>query len=131
VHSDGSRSGGHLDRPLLEIVGYDTDQAAPSGVLDETGCAQPALFAIQYELALLWRSWGIESAAIVGHSLGEYVGACIAGVLSLEDALRLVATRALLMQSLPRNGVMAAVFAREERVRAAIAPIAQQRSRLR
>jgi myxalamid-type polyketide synthase MxaC len=114
--------GEHLDRPLLEIVGYDNGQPAPPGILDETGCTQPALFAVEYALASLWRSWGIEPAAIVGHSLGEYVGACIAGVLSLEDALRLVALRSRLMQSLPRNGAMAVVFAGEDRVQAAIAP---------
>ena len=117
--------GEHLDRPLPEIVGYDTDQPAPPGLLEETGCAQPALFALEYALASLWRSWGIEPAAIVGHSLGEYVGACVAGVLSLEDALRLVATRSRLMQSLPRNGAMAAVFAAEDRVHAAVAPFAR------
>jgi acyl transferase domain-containing protein len=117
--------GEHLDRPLLEIVGYETGQPAQEGILDETGCTQPALFAVEYALASLWRSWGIEPAAIVGHSLGEYVGACIAGVLSLEDALRLVATRSRLMQSLPRNGAMAAVFAGEDRVQAAIAPYAK------
>ena len=112
----------HLDRPLQEIVGYDTNCSAPAGILDETGYAQPALFTVEYALASLWRSWGIEPAAIVGHSLGEYVGACVAGVLSLEDALRLVAVRSRLMQSLPRNGAMAAVFAGEDRVRATIAP---------
>jgi acyl transferase domain-containing protein len=114
--------GEHLDRPLQEIVGYDTNSPAPAGILDETRYTQPALFAVEYALASLWRSWGIEPAAIVGHSVGEYVGACIAGVLSLEDALRLVAMRSRLMQSLPRNGAMAAVFADEDRVRATIAP---------
>jgi acyl transferase domain-containing protein len=113
--------GEHLDRSLQEIVGYDQQSPAATGILDETFYTQPALFAIEYALASLWRSWGIEPAAIVGHSLGEYVGACVAGALSLEDALRLVAVRSRLMQSLPRNGAMAAVFADEGRVRAAIA----------
>jgi acyl transferase domain-containing protein len=111
----------HLDRPLQEIVGYDTKSPAREGILDETRYTQPALFAVEYALASLWRSWGIEPAAIVGHSLGEYVGACVAGALSLEDALRLVTLRSRLMHSLPRNGAMAAVFAGEGRVRLAIA----------
>src|SRR5580704_17200083 len=114
--------GEHLDRPLQEIVGYATNSPAPAGILDETRYTQPALFAVEYALASLWRSWGIEPAAIVGHSVGEYVGACVAGALSLEDALRLVAMRSRLMQSLPRNGAMAAVFAEEDRVRATITP---------
>jgi acyl transferase domain-containing protein/aryl carrier-like protein len=114
--------GQHLDRPLQEIVGYNTKVPTPPGILDETRYTQPALFAVEYALASLWRSWGIEPAAIVGHSVGEYVGACISGALRLEDALGLVAMRSRLMQSLPRNGAMAAVFADEERVRAAIAP---------
>ena len=114
--------GEHLDRPLQEIVGYDTDISGPTDILTETRYTQPALFAVEYALASLWRSWGIEPAAIAGHSVGEYVGACVAGALSLEDALRLIATRSRLMQSLPRNGAMAAVFADENRVRATIKP---------
>ena len=114
--------GEHLDRPLQEIVGYATNSPAPTGILDETRYTQPALFAVEYALASLWRSWGIEPAAIVGHSVGEYVGACVAGALTLEDALRLVVMRSRLMQSLPRNGAMAAVFAEEDRVRATITP---------
>jgi acyl transferase domain-containing protein len=115
-------TGKYLDRSLKEIVGYETSSPARPDLLDGTCYAQPALFAVEYALALLWRSWGIEPAAIVGHSLGEYVGACLAGALSLEDALHLVAVRSRLMQSLPRNGAMAAVFAGEGQVRAAIAP---------
>jgi myxalamid-type polyketide synthase MxaC len=112
--------GEHLDRPLQEIVGYAAGSSAPGDTISETRYTQPALFAVEYALALLWRSWGIEPAAIVGHSLGEYVGACVAGALSLEDALRLVAVRSRLMQSLPRNGAMAAVFADEDQVRESI-----------
>ncbi len=112
----------HLDHPLQEIVGYNTQCPAPVGILDEIRCAQPALFVVEYALASLWRSWGIVPAAIVGHGLGEYVGACVAGVLSLEDALRLVVVRSRLMHALPRNGAMAEVCAGEDRVRAIIAP---------
>ena len=112
---------GHLDRPLKEIVGYDDDRVALSSTLNETRFTQPAMFAVEYALACLWRSWGIEPAAIIGHSLGEYVGACVAGVFELEAAMRLVAIRSRLMQDLPRNGAMAAVFAGEDQVRTHIA----------
>lgn len=109
-----------LDLPLQEIIGYGNRASFRAGLLDETRYSQPALFAVEYALASLWRSWGIEPAAVVGHSLGEYVGACVSGVLSLEEALRLVAVRSRLMQALPQNGAMAAVFAGEEFVRAKI-----------
>ena len=114
--------GEHLDRPLQEIVGYNTNDRVPASISDEIRHTEPALFAVEYALASLWRSWGIEPAAIVGHGLGEYVGACVAGALPLEDALRLVAVGSRLMQALPRNGAMAEVRAGEDRLRAVIAP---------
>ena len=90
--------------------------------LDQTDVTQPALFALEYAVAQLWRSWGVEPSAVMGHSVGEYTAACVAGVFSLQDGLKLIAERARLMGALPSGGVMAAVFADEGRVAAALAP---------
>ena len=106
-----------LDRPLLSVLYPEKQTSSP---LDETAYTQPALFALEYALAELWRSWGVRPSFVMGHSVGEYVAACIAGVLSLEDGLKLIAERGRLMQSLPAEGKMAAVFASRERVAAAM-----------
>ncbi|MCL4204445.1 MAG: SDR family NAD(P)-dependent oxidoreductase [Pirellulaceae bacterium] len=97
---------GLLDRPLLSLLDPEV-----GSLLDQTGYTQPVMFALEYALAELWRSWGVEPAALMGHSVGEFAAACIAGVYELEDGLRLIAERARLMQSLPPGGLMAAVFA--------------------
>ncbi len=76
--------------------------------LGQTLIAQPALFVIEYALARLWMEWGIRPQAMIGHSLGEYVAACLAGVFSLEDALTPVAARGRMMQPL-LGGAMVAV----------------------
>ncbi|MEM8640790.1 MAG: beta-ketoacyl synthase N-terminal-like domain-containing protein [Cyanobacteria bacterium P01_G01_bin.54] len=97
-----------LERSLIDLL-YHAE--ADYRELNETRYTQPALFALEYALAKLWQSWGIPCARVIGHSLGEYVAACIAGVFSLEDGLKLVAERGRLMQSLPSTGAMISVFA--------------------
>ena len=83
--------------------------------LRQTELAQPALFAIEYALAKLWMRWGVQPQAMIGHSVGELVAACLAQVFSLEDALAIIAARGRLIQQLP-PGVMLAVRLPEEQV---------------
>jgi acyl transferase domain-containing protein/acyl carrier protein len=108
---------GHLERPLLDVL-YPRD--GESSPLDDTAYTQPALFAIEYALAMLWRSWGVEPDAVMGHSVGEYVAACVSGVFSLEDGLSLIVHRARLMQALSAAGQMVAVQTPEAQAAAAI-----------
>ncbi|ASI68651.1 polyketide synthase [Diaphorobacter nitroreducens] len=84
--------------------------------LAQTAITQPALFVIEYAMAQLWMSWGLKPDAMLGHSIGEYVAACLAGVFSLEDALELVAARGRLIQSTP-SGAMLAVSLPEAELR--------------
>jgi len=100
----------YLEEALTDVLFGNEDY------LHQTAYTQPGLFALEYALSELWQSWGIQPAAVLGHSVGEYVAACVAGVMELEDALRLIAQRGKLMQSLPATGTMAAVFADAETV---------------
>jgi acyl transferase domain-containing protein len=109
----------YLRQSLLSVLYPDSGEFSE---INETAYAQPALFALEYALAEQWRSWGVEPNAVIGHSIGEYVAACVAGVFSLEDGLCLIAERGKLMGSLPREGEMVAIFAEEELVAKAIAP---------
>ncbi|MEW6730835.1 MAG: SDR family NAD(P)-dependent oxidoreductase [Acidobacteriota bacterium] len=92
-------------RSLLYPSECDTAKAAQR--LAQTEFAQPALFTIEYAIAQLWISWGVKPKAMLGHSVGEYVAACLSGVFSLEDALSLVCMRGKLMQSLPVGAMLA------------------------
>ena len=107
----------HLDQPLLSVIYPESREASP---LDQTGYTQPALFALEYALAEMWKSWGIEPTWAMGHSVGEYVAACVAGVFSLEDGLRMIAARGRLMQALPSGGAMVALMTDASRVKQAI-----------
>ncbi len=92
-----------LDRPLLALL-----FGEEAALLDQTRYTQPALFAVEYAMARLWQSWGVEPEVVMGHSVGEYVAACIAGVFTLAEGLRLIAARGRLMQALPEAGGMLA-----------------------
>jgi acyl transferase domain-containing protein/acyl carrier protein len=87
-------------------------------LLKETEHEQVALFALQYALAKMWLSWGVKPSMLLGHSVGEYAAACIAGVFDLDAALQLLCCRGRLMQALPENGAMVAVYAGQEQVQA-------------
>jgi acyl transferase domain-containing protein/acyl carrier protein len=108
---------------LKSVLRTGTTTDAP---IHEIAWTQPALFALEYALTELWRSWGVEPAAVIGHSVGEYAAACAAGVFPLEDGLRLIAHRGRLMQALPPGGMMAAVFAPVDDVVAAVALVADR-----
>jgi acyl transferase domain-containing protein/acyl carrier protein len=97
-----------VPRPLLEVLFANDVEAGEA--LRHTSFAQPALFAVEMGLARLWHSWGIEPDVVLGHSVGQYAAACVAGVFSLEDGARLMAERGRLFGSLPEGGRMAAVF---------------------
>jgi acyl transferase domain-containing protein/acyl carrier protein len=101
-------------RALLRRGGAEADPAASR--LAETAVAQPVFFVVEYALARLLMSWGIQPQAMIGYSIGEYVAACLAGVLTLDDALTVVARRARLIQELPA-GAMLAVPLAEDQVR--------------
>ncbi len=104
-----------LEKPLLDVI-FDVDGPDADETLRQTSYAQPALFAVEMGLAALWQSWGFEPDVVLGHSVGQYSAACVAGVFGLEDGARLMAERGRLFGSLPAGGRMAAVFTAADRV---------------
>ena len=110
----------YLEDGLLDVIFAQDSDAA---LVNRTDYTQPALFAVEYALAELLKSWGIAPDAVIGHSLGEFVAACAADVMTLEDAMRLVIARGALMRQLPSGG-MAAIFAAEPVVRKLIDKVA-------
>jgi len=106
----------HLGLDLCQVLyPSEAQKEAAQKQLKQTFIAQPALFVIEYALAQLWMAWGVYPEAMIGHSIGEYVAATLAGVFSLEDALALVAIRGRLMQQLP-PGAMLSVALPEQQV---------------
>jgi non-ribosomal peptide synthase protein (TIGR01720 family) len=100
----------HLGFDIRTVIYPPDDEDAQKDAserLKQTCVTQPALFTVEYALARLWMHWGVRPTGMLGHSIGEYVAACLAGVFSLQDALRLVATRGRLMQALPPGAMLA------------------------
>jgi acyl transferase domain-containing protein len=100
-----------VDLRQILYAGANSPEAAEK--LKQTSVAQPALFVVEYALTQLWQEWGIKPWAMVGHSIGEYVAACLSGVFTLEDALKLVAMRGKLMQEAPAGAMLAVPLAAE------------------
>ena len=97
----------HLDQDLRELCGWTSPEGKVAPKLERPLDLQAATFTVEYALAQLWLDWGIEPRGMIGHSLGEYVAACVAGVLSLGDALSLVVARSRLMAALPAGAMLA------------------------
>ena len=105
----------HLGFDLREVLfPSDLRHATAGEELRDTALAQPALFVVEYALTQLWRSWGVEPTAMIGHSVGEFVAAVLAGVMDLEGALRLLAARGRLISSLPSGSMLSVMATRDD-----------------
>ena len=115
----------HLKTPLTDVL-FKHD----SELVNQTEYTQPCLFAIEYALSELWKSWGIVPQAVMGHSVGEYVAATVAGAITLEDGLKLISARAKMMQNLSGQGEMASLAASEAKVKEAIGTLPAAKAKL-
>ncbi|NEN88877.1 MAG: acyltransferase domain-containing protein [Okeania sp. SIO3H1] len=104
----------HLGIDLRYILYPETQQTPATSKLQDTAIAQSAIFVVSYALAILWQEWGVSPQGMIGHSIGEYVAATLAGVFSLEDVLALVATRGKLMQQQPPGAMLAVSLSEQE-----------------
>jgi len=112
----------HLGLDLRDVLYPEEGQLEEAArLLDKTAITQPALFVTEYALARLWIDWGVRPRVMIGHSIGEYVAACLANVLTLDDALTLVAARGRLMGCLP-GGAMLSISLPARRVEAMLSP---------
>ncbi len=123
IHNDGNPAGSPADgrslggthlRPETDVGTRRAVPSKPAADINQTEIAQPVLFVLEYALAKLLLKWGIEPKAMIGHSIGEYVAACLSGVFSLEDALRLVVYRGKLMQQMPPGLMLSVAISEEE-----------------
>ncbi len=108
-----------MEMSLLELLYPLSGKTSP---LDQTQYTQPALFVLEYAIAKLWSSWGVQPQIVIGHSVGEYAAACVAGIFSLKDGLKLIANRGRLMGALPEHGEMWALFTDEKTATQSISP---------
>ncbi|MCP4397334.1 MAG: SDR family NAD(P)-dependent oxidoreductase [bacterium] len=113
----------HLGVSLQELLYHQKSDS--EALVNQTNYTQPLIFAIEYALTQVWKSWGIIPSAVAGHSIGEYAAATAAGIFQLEDAARLVTERGRLMHHVPGKGAMVAIFANESTVLTALAPYQQ------
>jgi amino acid adenylation domain-containing protein len=113
----------YLNCSILSVIFKNKESAS---LVDETAYTQPALFSIEYSLAEMWRSWGVEPNVVLGHSVGEYAAACFAGVFNLEDGLKLISARGRLMQEISDKGTMYSIFATEDVVNKVVYPYSQE-----
>ncbi|MFT5756393.1 MAG: phthiocerol/phenolphthiocerol synthesis type-I polyketide synthase E [Alteromonadaceae bacterium] len=105
----------HLGLDIADLIFVDEQQAVSAAEqLKQTSYTQPVLFAVEYALAKQWLAWGIKPTAMIGHSIGEYVAACLAGVFSFEDSLKIVAQRGLLIQAQPGGSMLSVALSEKQ-----------------
>ncbi len=103
-----------LLKPQLDLTVALYSPATTTCEMTDTAVAQPAIFAVEYAMARLWQSWGVQPAAMLGHSVGEFTAACLSGVFSLKDALHLLSGRARLMSEIPAGSMLAVRLSQAE-----------------